>query len=198
MHHRLHLRPLHPQQQLCDSPLACAHVSSCPAKSHILQSPSVQLLQTKRPSNPATYQTNLNHLQYSKCNPPRLTLSMLWFLRVPPMVRTAFIAFSLAVLLATSAGAARINPSRTPAHATATKSTTHAAHAPSHSKSKSSRTAKPKPATSTSAHSSHSTTHRGKQAASSTSHRASSSTSRSAVRRSRYNLYHSKKRYVAL
>ncbi len=98
---------------------------------------TLPILHWARPSpakpkpNHATYQTNLNHSQYSKCIPLRLTLSMLWFLRVPPMVRTAFIAFSLAVFVATSAGAARINTLRTPAHATITKSTVHRTHSPS-------------------------------------------------------------------
>ena len=101
---------------------------------------TLPILHSARPSpakpkpNHATYQTNLNHSQYSKCIPLRLTLSMLWFLRVPPMVRTAFIAFSLAVFVATSAGAARINTLRTPAHATITKSTVHRTHSPSRSR----------------------------------------------------------------
>ena len=105
----------------------------------VLQSPA------KPVPDCATYQTNLNHPRYSKCTPLRLTLSMLWFLRVPPMVRTAFIVLSLAVFVATSADAARNDTVRTPAHATITKSTIHKAHSPSRPASRSKLSAKKSP-----------------------------------------------------
>lgn len=79
-----------------------------------------------------TYQTNPNHLRYSKFLRRRLTLMMLWILRAPLMVRPAFIAVSLILLLASSAGAARINANREPVHAGA-ESASHRAHASSHS-----------------------------------------------------------------
>ncbi len=158
-----------------------------------LQSPA------KPAPNCANYQTNLNHPQYSKCTPLRLTLSMLWFLRVPPMVRAALIVLSLATLVATSAGAARINSVQTPAHATITKSTVNRAHSPSRSASRSPRTAKRKSGTATATRSSRTAARRGKLSVSSSSHRTTSSASRSAtLRRSRYNGYHSKRHFVAL
>jgi hypothetical protein len=80
-----------------------------------------------------TYQTNPNHLRYSKLNLLRLTLVVLRFLRVPLMVRTAFLGVLLVTFMATSARAARIAPSRPHAHATISKSTLHSSHrAPTH------------------------------------------------------------------
>jgi hypothetical protein len=117
------------------------------------------------------------------------------------MVRTAFIAFSLAVFVATSAGAARINTLRTPAHATITKSTVHRTHSPS--RPVSSTTAKRKSGTPAATRSSRTATPRGKHPASNSGRRASSSASSSksrsaTLRRSRYNRYHSKGHLVPL
>lgn len=67
-------------------------------------------------SKSESYQTNPNQLRYSKSFYRRSTLMMLWFLRAPLMLRPAFIAGLLILFLASSAGAARINPSRNPAH----------------------------------------------------------------------------------
>jgi hypothetical protein len=78
-----------------------------------------------RSAQNATYQTNPNHCQYSKTNLLRLTLVVLRFLRVPVMVRTAFLVLLLVWLVATSAMAARIVPSRVRAHATISKSPLH-------------------------------------------------------------------------
>jgi hypothetical protein len=124
---------------------------------------------------------------------------MLWFLRVPLMVRAALIVLSVATLVATSAGAARINSVQTPAHATITKSTVHRAHSPSRSASRSPRTAKRKSGNAAATRSSRTATRRGKLSASSSSHRTTSSASRSAtLRRSRYMGYHTKGHFVAL
>ena len=54
---------------------------------------------------------------------------MLWFLRAPLMVRPVFIALTLTLFLASSAGAARINPVRDPAHANVARSTHRTHHA---------------------------------------------------------------------
>src|SRR5579863_5559697 len=80
-----------------------------------------------------TYQTNPNHYRYSKSDLLRLTLVVLRFLRVPLMVRTAFLAFLLVTLLAASAAAARIAPSHQRARATISRATPHLSRrAPSH------------------------------------------------------------------
>lgn len=89
-------------------------------------------------TNPATYQTNPNPSQHSKSNPLRLTLVRLWNLRVPPMVRTAFIVLLLVPFLASSAGASRID-ARTGTHTSVKKSTAHRAHRSTHSVSHSSK-----------------------------------------------------------
>lgn len=73
----------------------------------------------------ATYQTNPNHGQHSKSKHLRLTLVVLWILRVPLMVRTAFFVLVLVTLVATSALAARIEPSRSRARADIGKSAVH-------------------------------------------------------------------------
>jgi Family of unknown function (DUF5715) len=75
-----------------------------------------------------TYRTNLNHPQHSKSPSQRLTLVMLWFLRVPPMVRIAVIAVLVIPFLASSSGAAGKAPVRNPSHADLDASATHRAH----------------------------------------------------------------------
>ena len=77
-----------------------------------------------------TYQTNLNQLRHSKLLPQRLTLVRLAILRVPPMVRNAFIALLLATFAALSAGAARIDAVHTRHHASVKQSSTHRLHHP--------------------------------------------------------------------
>lgn len=67
----------------------------------------------------ATYRTNLNHAGHSKLSALRPTLKMLWFLRAPLMLRPVLIAGWLILFVATSAVAARTNPIRKAAHATA-------------------------------------------------------------------------------
>ena len=167
--------------------------------SFILQSQFFQLSPAKPVSNCANYQTNLNHLQHSKFTPPRLTLSMLWFLRVPLMVRTAFIVFFLAGFVATSASAVRIDTVRTPAHASIGKSTVHRPHRPAHPVPHSSRTAQRAGGTTAVKRGSRSTSHRVTRPTSPSVHRATSSTSRAAtLRRARYNRYHAKGHFVPL
>ncbi|MBS1804827.1 MAG: hypothetical protein JST28_15805 [Acidobacteria bacterium] len=78
---------------------------------------------------PATYQTNLNHRRHSKSPYRRLTLMMLWFLRAPLMLRPVFIAGCLFLLLASSAGAARIKSARDRAHANVARTSKHAQRA---------------------------------------------------------------------
>jgi hypothetical protein len=79
----------------------------------------------RRPFRPrANYQTNLNHAKHSKSRLPRLTLSMLWFLRAPLMVRIALALILLGTLVGT-AGAARIQHVRTRAHASTAKALVH-------------------------------------------------------------------------
>lgn len=146
--------------------------------------------------NCATYQTNLNHPQHSKFARLRLTLRMLWFLRAPSMVRTAFIAFLLTAFVATFAGAARIDTLRTPAHASISKSTMHRAHPRPHSTSHS-LTAKSAAHSATPVRTSRTAPRRDTHYGYSAGHRATSSTSHSAtLRRTRYNRYHSRGHFV--
>src|SRR5215469_160482 len=69
----------------------------------------------------ATYQTNLNPPGHSKSCELRLTLKMLSILRVPLMVRSAFIVFLLGTFLSASAVAALMNAVRSPEHASVKK-----------------------------------------------------------------------------
>jgi hypothetical protein len=95
----------------------------------------------------ATYQTKLNPSEHSKSFPARLTLVTLWNLRVPPMVRTAFIILLLVPFFASSARASRLDATRTRAHASINKGSIHrtrrAAHPVSHSTRTTSRSAHP-------------------------------------------------------
>src|SRR3954463_15865259 len=75
---------------------------------------------------PESYQTKLNHRRYSKTSFMRFKLMMLCFLRAPLMLRPIFIAGLLLLFLASSAGAARVNPVRDAAHTKAAR-TSHRA-----------------------------------------------------------------------
>jgi len=55
---------------------------------------------------------------------------MLWILRAPLMLRPVFIAGCLLLFLASSAGAARVNPVRKSAHANVARTAKHARHTP--------------------------------------------------------------------
>ncbi|HKD60644.1 MAG TPA: DUF5715 family protein [Terracidiphilus sp.] len=114
----------------------------------------------------ATYQTNLNPPEHSKSTQPRLTLEMLSILRVPLMVRSAFIFFLLVTFLSASAAAARINTVRLPEHASVKKGSVHRPHS-SH----------------LAPHSARATSRSGRSARSSASHRASSRATRHAQSR---------------
>src|SRR5579863_3054106 len=95
---------------------------------YMCQTKTAQSLPVRqRLSQNATYQTNPNLYQHSNSLLPRLTLVVLRFLRVPLMVRTAFLAFLLVTFVASSASAARIVPTRPRAHATISKSAPHRA-----------------------------------------------------------------------
>ncbi len=162
----------------------------------ILNLQSVPPTSTVGIPNCATYQTDLNHPRHSKFALLRLTLRMLWFLRAPLMVRTAFIAFLLTAFVATSAVAARIDALRTPAHASISKSTVHRAHPRPTSHSL---TAKHAARGATPVRGSRITPRRDPRYGYSSGHRATSSTSHSAtLRRTRYNRYHSKGHFVPL
>ena len=144
--------------------------------------------------NPETYQTNLNHPQHSKSITQRLTLMMLWFLRVPLIVRTAVITLLLVSLLASSAGAASKGAVRNPAHANVARSTVHrSAHSSSHASPKSprrSRASKSKRPSQTSAR-------RTSRSTRSAGHRTVSSAKKSAaLRRTRYSHSRSRARLV--
>ena len=109
--------------------------------SQILHPAKVQapLASNHNPSfSPETYRTNLNHARHSKSPGLRLTLKMLWFLRGPLMLRSVFIAGCLILFLATSAGAARINPVRKSAHPNVAR-TSHLARHPAKPAKKSAR-----------------------------------------------------------
>jgi hypothetical protein len=147
----------------------------------------------------ATYQTNPNHLRYSNSIHRRLTLVMLWFLRVPLMVRPVFIAISLVLFLATSAGAARINAVRDPAHANVARTSGHRPH---HTAKPASRSARSKARASHSTPSRHTT-----KAASRRTSRSTASTRRrtaavtrpsTRMRRARYASSHTRARFVPL
>jgi hypothetical protein len=152
----------------------------------------------RRPSRHlANYQTNLNHAKHSKSREPRLTLSMLWFLRVPFMVRLAFALILLGTLVGT-ADAARIQPVRTRAHASIGKAPVHRSGRTLHRGVKShispARARATRKAT---------VSHRSRATRRSTpTSRASRLTSRSyarhtpALSRTRYNRYHSRARFV--
>lgn len=140
-------------------------------------------------SNPATYRTNPNPPEHSKSHQPRLTLVMLSILRVPPMVRTAFLVLLLGTFLAASAAAARINAVQSPAHASINRNLAHRAHHPAHSIAHTTRPAR------TPAHSlrsgsrtaAHATAGHRAQSSHSSSHAATyTATHRSSVRRARY------------
>lgn len=94
-------------------------VPQLPAARRILRLRTIaQVVEGIAESNAAdreSYRTKLNHCRYSKSHHRRPKLMMLWFLRAPLMLRT-FIAGCLFLLLASSAGAARINPVRDSAH----------------------------------------------------------------------------------
>lgn len=170
-----------------------------PATLPILQFQSFQQAPTGEIPDRATYQTNPNHLQYSKFILLRLTLVVLRFLRVPLMVRYALLALLLATLVAASADAARINAVQTHAHATITKSTVHHGHRPAHLAAHSSRTIARTAHSSAATHASRSTTGRGAHVASSSRRRISNSARHSAtLRRTRYNRYHSPAHFVPL
>ena len=98
--------------------------------SQILHPAEVQLPSTNLPTSFAeTYQTNLNHAWHSKSGGRRHTLKVLRFLRGPLMLRPIFIAGCLILFLASSAGAARINPARKAAHANLAGASHKARHA---------------------------------------------------------------------
>jgi hypothetical protein len=79
-------------------------------------------------SSSESYQTILNHLRHSKSVRMRLILMMLWFLRAPLMLRPFFIAGCLLLLLASSAGAARVNSVRDAAHTNSARGSHRARH----------------------------------------------------------------------
>lgn len=80
---------------------------------------------------------------------------MLWFLRAPLMLRTVFIAGCLFLFLASSSGAARINPVRDSAHSS--KHAKHTAKAAPHSSRSKVRSARTKATTRSTARSARST-----------------------------------------
>ena len=149
-------------------------------------------------SSYATYQTNLNHPRHSNFAWLRLTLRMLWILRAPFIVRTSFLVFLLALLVSTSAGAARINAVRKPAHASVGKATVHRANPSLHPASHSSRIVPRKSAKVSATNRSHTTARRGTRYASSSSHRVTSTRHSATLRRTRYNNYSSRGHFVPL
>ena len=164
---------------------------------HSLSAPASPLSEGSRES--ATYQTNPNHPQHSNFARLRLTLRMLWFLRAPRMVRTAFFGLLLVTLVQICASAARINSVQTQAHATITKSAVHRAHRPAHpaaSHSTLSHTAG-MDRKSAGARASHTTARHSTHYTRSSSHRVAPSTGHAAtLRHARYNRYHSGARFV--
>lgn len=136
---------------------------------------------------PATYQTNPNPPEHSKLKLLRLTLVTLWYLRVPPIVRTAFIAVLLVPYLACSAGASSSDVARTEAHGSASKSTVRRPHNVARPVSRSSASRFPKN-TSRTAHgvTGHSASHRPTHYAASSRRATYSSHRGAALRRTRY------------
>lgn len=145
----------------------------------------------------ATYQTNPNHLQHSKLIPLRLTLVVLRFLRVPLMVRTAFIAFLLVSFVASSASAARIVPTRPRAHATISKSAPHRARRSLRPTATNTRKRPVHRSATSSAR--RTTTGRRTRVTSGSSYRTRNSAGQAAtLRRTRYNRYRTKAHFVPL
>jgi len=100
--------------------------------SHILHSATVLLRKVSFRSplqGLESYQTRPNHPRHSKFTQAGSTLVMLWFLRGPLMVRTAFIAGLTILWFATFAGAARVGTVRHSAHASAHSAGHHPHHA---------------------------------------------------------------------
>ena len=148
-------------------------------------------------SNCATYQTNPNHEQHSKLVLQRLTLVVLRILRVPPMVRFGFTTSLLVSLVVISASASRIDTVQSHAHASITKSSVHrtrrVAHpTPARAGSHSARSK----AVATRRSSPRSTTHR--TTASQRRRIASTPRYKATLRRTRFNRYHSKARFVPM
>ena len=165
--------------------------------SHILHPPRTAIsTRLTAVTNPATYQTNPNPSEHSKLNLVRLTLVTLWNLRVPPMVRTAFIVLLLVPFLASSAGASRIDTARTGTHASVKKSTAHRAHRSAHSVSRSSRTTSTHTAARTSK--SHAASRRSVHYPRSSRHSAYTARRISGVRRARYTGHSARARFTPL
>lgn len=139
---------------------------------------------------PATYQTNPNTPEHSKLKLLRLTLVTLWYLRVPPIVRTAFIAVFLIPFLALSAGASRVDVARTGAHGPTSKSTVRRPRHTTHPVSRSSASRFPK-TTSRTSHgaASHSSSRRPAHYAVSSHHATYSARRGAALRRTRYTVH---------
>jgi hypothetical protein len=137
---------------------------------------------------PETYRTKLNLPQHSESLQQRLTLRMLWFLRVPPMVRTAVVAVLLIPFLASSSGAASKAAVRTPAHADVTASATHRPHRSAAPSSRTAKTSTRRSGTSKSKRPAQSASRRTRTPTTRSTGRRSTATSRSsaAVRRTRY------------
>ena len=164
--------------------------------SQILHPARVQDL-VASPADPAfsteTYQTNLNHARHSKFLAGRLTLEMLWFLRAPLMLRPVFIAGCLFLFLASSAGAAGVNPVRKSAHAKVARTSQHTRH-----------TAKPASRSARSKVSSATSKRTAKKATPRRSTRSTASARRTVkypgrhLRRARYGRRHSKAHFVPL
>lgn len=201
MHYIRHLRSLHHEQAHDRHPDSATyhHARPLPDTQPNLRFQSLQSVPAGEKPDRATYQTNPNHPQHSNLSPLRLTLRMLRFLRVPLMVRNAFLAFSLAILVAAAAGAVRIDAVQMHAHATITKSTVHRGHRPAHHAAHSLRTIPRTAHTSAATHTSRAATHRGTHVASSSRRRTTNSARHSAtLRRTRYNRYHSGAHFVPL
>ncbi len=129
----------------------------------------------------ATYQTNPNHGQHSKSNLLRHTLVVLRFLRVPLMVRTAFLGLFWSRSCNVCQGSAH-RAGAVPAHATISKSTLHRSHrAPTHV-SHSNRRLRP--------------VHRSPGASGSMLRTRNSAGHPATLRRARYNRYRSNARWV--
>ena len=96
MRHISHLRPDRKQTPgYRPSPPLRVQLNSLPSIARLLDPRGSGSVTAVDIPTCVTYQTNPNHYQHSKSNLPRLTLVVLRFLRVPLMVRTAFLAFLL-------------------------------------------------------------------------------------------------------
>lgn len=198
MRHTCHLRLDRKQRPAFrpNQPLS-VQLNSLPSVPRLLGSRRFRSVTAVGVPNYATYQTNPNHLQHSKLIRLRLTLVVLRILRVPPMVRTAFLTFLLVTFVAITASAARIVPARPRAHATISKSAPRRSRSSLHPAPTNTRKRLVHSSATTSAR--RTTTGGHSRAASGTMYRTRNSAGHPAtLRRTRYNRYHSKAHFVPL